>query len=97
MNSAITPLACLPKTSPAAIFVGTACPLIILTAAVFWLCKGSIITCPLIRGWNEWINVVGAVSGVNYNLIFKSKSLNNYAGREDPIDLYIETFADYWS
>jgi hypothetical protein len=60
-------------------------------AAVFWLCKGSIIISSLIVIWYEWFDETCAV--LNWlTLVFRLKFLNVFMGREDPIDFDISIY-----
>lgn len=94
-NSANTSLACLPKTSPPAIKLsigGPACPVTTgSTAAVFWPCKGSAITCLLNRDLYEWLNEGLAVSPFqSVKLIYPCRSGYNTTRREDPLELKVQ-------
>lgn len=94
-NSANTSLACLPKTSPPATqpsIGGPACPVTTSsTAAVFWPCKGSAITCLLNRDLYEWPNEGLTVSLFqSVKLIYPCRSGYNNTRREDPLELKVQ-------
>lgn len=68
---------------------GPACPVTIcLTAAVFWPCEGSAITCPLIEDLYEWHHEGLAVSlSQSMKLISPCRSGDKDIRREDPMEL----------
>jgi len=67
--------------------IGLACSVLVLTAAVFWLCKGSIIISYLIGIWNEWFDGGVLFRRVILNFNFLWGCGNGAIWREDPIKL----------
>jgi len=64
------------------------------TAAVYWPCKGSAITCLLIRDLYEWLDEGLTVSPLqSVKLIYPCRSGYNTTRREDPLELKVQNSA----
>ena len=89
----LIPYKCLLKTLSADFIVGKFCPVSIsLTAAVSWLCKGSVIPSFLIRSLLNDLMFGIYFLGVSVKLVWRWKILRFIKRREDPRKLSLTPF-----
>lgn len=75
---------CLLKTFLSCTLLSKTCSMLMLIAAVFWLCKGSIINCLIIEDLFEGLDVIIMNIYCFFEINFVAQNLQDLVRRKDP-------------